>query len=65
MPPASSVDGRSALNFYVAILKSQFDIDLPEAASLWPALCERHETYLRESAARRAAKAEAANQEKH
>lgn len=44
---------------YVATLKSQFDLDLPETAKLWPALCERHETYLRESAARRAAKAEA------
>jgi N-hydroxyarylamine O-acetyltransferase len=42
---------------YVALLKSQFDIDTPEAASLWPALCERHEIYLREAAARRAAKA--------
>jgi N-hydroxyarylamine O-acetyltransferase len=46
---------------YVSTLKSHFDLDLPEAASLWPALCERHETYLRESAARRAAKANAAS----
>lgn len=43
---------------YVALLKSQFDLDLPETASLWPALCERHEVYLREAAARRAARAE-------
>lgn len=44
---------------YVATLRSQFDLDLPETAALWPALCERHETYLRESAARKAAKAAA------
>jgi N-hydroxyarylamine O-acetyltransferase len=42
---------------YVTTLKRQFDLDLPETASLWPELCERHEVYLRESAARRAAKA--------
>ena len=42
---------------YVTTLMSHFDLDLPEAASLWPVLCERHETYLREAAARRTAKA--------
>jgi N-hydroxyarylamine O-acetyltransferase len=42
---------------YVATLKTRFSLDLPEAATLWPALCERHEKYLRESAARKAAKA--------
>jgi N-hydroxyarylamine O-acetyltransferase len=26
----------------VAILKSHFDIDLPDAASLWPRICARH-----------------------
>lgn len=44
---------------FVATLRSQFDLDLPEAASLWPALCERHETYTREAAARKAAQANA------
>jgi N-hydroxyarylamine O-acetyltransferase len=42
---------------YVATLKTRFSLDLPEAATLWPALCERHEKYLCESAARKAAKA--------
>ena len=42
---------------WVSALKWHFDIDLPEAAALWPSLCERHEAYLRESAARKAAKA--------
>jgi N-hydroxyarylamine O-acetyltransferase len=41
---------------YVATLKTRFALDLPEAATLWPAICEYHETYLRESAARKAAK---------
>jgi N-hydroxyarylamine O-acetyltransferase len=41
---------------YVATLKTRFALDLPEAATLWPAICVRHEDYLRESAARRAAK---------
>jgi N-hydroxyarylamine O-acetyltransferase len=41
---------------YVATLKTRFALDLPEVASLWPVLCERHEVYLREAAARRAAK---------
>jgi N-hydroxyarylamine O-acetyltransferase len=42
---------------YVATLKSRFGLDLPEAATLWPAICERHEEYLRKSAARKAATA--------
>ena len=42
---------------YVATLKDRFALDLPETASLWPAICERHEHYLREAEARRAAKA--------
>jgi len=42
---------------YVAILKDRFGLDVPEAADLWPALCERHEAYERDRAARRAAKA--------
>ena len=44
---------------YVATLKDRFGLDLPEAATLWPALCERHETYVRDQAARRAARATA------
>ncbi len=42
---------------YVATLKTHFNLDLPAAAALWPALCERHEKYLRESAARKAQRA--------
>jgi N-hydroxyarylamine O-acetyltransferase len=41
---------------YVNTLKTRFGLDVPEVASLWPALCERHEAYLREAAARKAAK---------
>ena len=41
---------------YVATLKDRFNLDLPETASLWPAICERHEEYMREAAARRAAR---------
>jgi N-hydroxyarylamine O-acetyltransferase len=41
---------------YVATLKERFALDMQEAAVLWPALCTRHEEYLRESAARKAAK---------
>lgn len=37
---------------YVATLRSNFGLDLPEAAALWPRLCGNHEVYLRESAAR-------------
>jgi N-hydroxyarylamine O-acetyltransferase len=39
---------------YVATLKTNFALNLPEVATLWPAICERHEIYLREAAARRA-----------
>lgn len=28
---------------YVALLRDRFAIDLPEAATLWPAICRRHE----------------------
>ena len=28
---------------FVATLKSEFDLDVPEAATLWPAICARHE----------------------
>jgi N-hydroxyarylamine O-acetyltransferase len=42
---------------YVATLRSQFNLDVPEIAALWPELCERHETYLREVALRKAKKA--------
>jgi N-hydroxyarylamine O-acetyltransferase len=28
----------------VAILRETFDLDVPEAATLWPAICARHET---------------------
>jgi N-hydroxyarylamine O-acetyltransferase len=28
---------------YVAVLKTEFDLDLPEAASLWPAILARHD----------------------
>jgi N-hydroxyarylamine O-acetyltransferase len=44
---------------YVATLKARFDLDLPEAAALWPAICARHEEIMREQAARRAAQAAA------
>jgi N-hydroxyarylamine O-acetyltransferase len=28
---------------YVSVLKSQFNLDLPQAASLWPKICARHD----------------------
>jgi N-hydroxyarylamine O-acetyltransferase len=27
----------------VATLRDSFDLDIPEAASLWPSICARHE----------------------
>jgi N-hydroxyarylamine O-acetyltransferase len=36
----------------VETLQRRFGIEVPEAAGLWPALCERHESYLRERAER-------------
>lgn len=42
---------------YVAVLKSRFGLDLPEAAGLWPAICARHEAVLREKALAKAAAA--------
>jgi arylamine N-acetyltransferase len=39
----------------VATLKARFGLDLPETAALWPALCERHEAWLAQEAARKAA----------
>ena len=30
---------------FVALLKREFDLDLPEAAALWPRICERHEQF--------------------
>lgn len=29
----------------VAVLKSEFGLDLPEAAGLWPSICEKHEAF--------------------
>jgi N-hydroxyarylamine O-acetyltransferase len=34
----------------VATLKERFDLDLPEAATLWPAICARHEKLFAEQA---------------
>ena len=28
---------------FVALLKREFELDLPETADLWPRICERHE----------------------
>jgi N-hydroxyarylamine O-acetyltransferase len=41
---------------YLTALKTHFALDLPEIAVLWPAMRTRHETYMRESAARRTAR---------
>jgi len=41
---------------YVATLKTRFALDLPEAATLWPVICARHEEYLRKAAARKESK---------
>jgi N-hydroxyarylamine O-acetyltransferase len=38
---------------YVTTLRHRFGLDVPEAASLWPAICERHEAYLRRAEERR------------
>jgi N-hydroxyarylamine O-acetyltransferase len=59
-PEGVTAETIGSADAYVATLKTRFGLDLPEAATLWSALCERHETYLREVAARRAAKAAAA-----
>jgi hypothetical protein len=29
----------------VAVLKSEFDLDVPEAASLWSDICQKHEVF--------------------
>jgi N-hydroxyarylamine O-acetyltransferase len=59
-PEAVAKEDVPSADAYVATLKTRFALDLPEAADLWPVICERHELYLREAAARRAAKADAA-----
>jgi N-hydroxyarylamine O-acetyltransferase len=41
---------------FVTTIRDVFTLDVSEVATLWPAVCERHEVYLREAAARRAAK---------
>lgn len=38
----------------VATLASRYGLDLPEAAALWPALCERHDAWLESQSARSA-----------
>ena len=40
---------------WVGVLKSRFDLDLPEAAGLWPKICARHEAILAAAAAAQAA----------
>ena len=40
---------------YINALKSHFALDVPEVESLWPLICEQHENYLREAAAKKAA----------
>ncbi len=34
----------SSADQLVATLREEFDLDMPEAAALWPAICARHET---------------------
>jgi N-hydroxyarylamine O-acetyltransferase len=29
----------------VAILRDRFDLDTPEAATLWPSICARHDAF--------------------
>jgi N-hydroxyarylamine O-acetyltransferase len=36
---------------YVSILKARFGIDLPEAAELWPSICQRHDVLFSSAAA--------------
>lgn len=35
---------------FVVVLKREFDLDLPEAAGLWPAICAKHEELFAEAA---------------
>lgn len=55
---ADGVTSRELANAdeYVATLKDEFDLDLPEAATLWPRILQQHELYLREKEKRRQAK---------
>ncbi len=55
MPDAVTKQELNSADEYVATLKTRFALDLPEAATLWPRICARHEEVLREQASRRAA----------
>ena len=41
----------------VAVLKDDFTLDVPEAATLWPRVVARHEAVMAEAAAKAAAEA--------
>jgi N-hydroxyarylamine O-acetyltransferase len=47
---------------YVAVLKDRFDLDLPQAADLWPAICRRHEEVMAAQAEAKAAAAMSAQE---
>jgi N-hydroxyarylamine O-acetyltransferase len=42
-PGVRSVETLNSAGEFVAALQREFDLDLPEAAALWPAICAKHE----------------------
>jgi N-hydroxyarylamine O-acetyltransferase len=53
LTPSGDVDTQllASADELVAILAAEFDLDLPEAATLWPRICARHEEVMAASAA--------------
>ena len=39
----------ASVDEFVAALRDRFDLDVPEAATLWPAICARHDALFKDS----------------
>jgi N-hydroxyarylamine O-acetyltransferase len=39
----------ASVDEFVAALRDRFDLDVPEAAALWPAICARHDALFEDS----------------
>jgi N-hydroxyarylamine O-acetyltransferase len=39
----------ASVDEFVAALRDRFDLDVPEAAALWPAICARHDALFKDS----------------
>lgn len=49
--PSQKVDRLlTSADEFVSVLKSRFDLDLPEAAALWPGICAKHDELFGEAA---------------